>query len=66
MIIVGSRTFRCEIQQLINSIWNKEEMLEEWKESIIGPVLRRVIKQIIVMIEGYGFFAMNIHQFYSL
>ena len=36
--IAGSRTIRCEIQQLINFIWNKEEMPEEWKESNIGPI----------------------------
>ena len=30
-----SRKFRSEINKLINSIWNKEELSEEWKESII-------------------------------
>jgi hypothetical protein len=28
----GGRTIRSEIHKLINSIWNKEELLEEWKE----------------------------------
>ena len=48
----GSGTIRCEIHKPINSIWNKEEFPEEWKESIIYQCIRRVIK-IIVMIEGY-------------
>jgi hypothetical protein len=33
----GGRTFRVEIHKLINSMWNKEELPEEWKESIIVP-----------------------------
>jgi len=28
------RTIRCEMSILINSIWNKEELPEEWKEFI--------------------------------
>ena len=32
---------RCEIHKLINSIWNKEELPEEWKESIIVPIYKK-------------------------
>jgi hypothetical protein len=32
------RTFRSEIHKLVNSIWNKEELPEEWKELIIVPI----------------------------
>jgi hypothetical protein len=32
-----SRKFRSEISKLISSIWNKEELSEEWKYSIILP-----------------------------
>jgi len=35
MIKAGGRTIHSEIHTLINSIWNKEELPEEWKESII-------------------------------
>ena len=35
---VGVRTIGYEIHKLITSIWNKEELLEEWKESIILPI----------------------------
>jgi hypothetical protein len=35
---VWSRTICSEIHKLINSVWNKEEMLKEWKELIIGPI----------------------------
>ena len=40
-----------QIHRLIVSIWNKEELPEEWKDSIIVPVYRGVIKQILVVIE---------------
>jgi hypothetical protein len=33
LIKAGDRTIRCEIHKLIISIWNKEELPEEWKES---------------------------------
>ena len=31
-------TIRSEIHKLTNSIWNKEELHEEWKETIIVPI----------------------------
>ena len=37
----GGRIIRSEIHKLINLIWYKEELPEEWKKSII---IRRVIK----------------------
>jgi len=41
LIKVGGRTIRCEIPQLIISIWNKEKLPEEWKESTIVPVYKK-------------------------
>jgi hypothetical protein len=40
-IIVGGSTIRCAINKLIISIWNKEELPEEWKESIIIPIYNK-------------------------
>jgi len=40
IIKAGGRTIRCEIHRLINSIWNKEVLPEEWKESIIAPIYK--------------------------
>ena len=37
LITAGSRTLRSAIHKLNISIWNKEELPEEWKESIIVP-----------------------------
>jgi hypothetical protein len=41
LIKVGSRTISCEIHKLIISMWNKEELPEEWKESIIVPIYKK-------------------------
>jgi hypothetical protein len=43
MVKAGSRTIGCEIHKLIVSIWNKEELPEEWKKLIIVPVYKREI-----------------------
>ena len=37
----GGRTIRHEIHKLIVSVWNKEELPEEWKESIIVPIYKK-------------------------
>ena len=36
----GGKTIRSEIHKLIISILNKEELPEEWKESIIVPIYK--------------------------
>jgi len=41
LIKAGGKTIRCEIHKLIISIWNKEELPEEWKESIVLPVYKK-------------------------
>ena len=40
----GCRTIRYEMHKLIISIWNKEKLPEEWKESIIVPMYKKVDK----------------------
>jgi len=37
----GSRTLNSEIHNVIHSIWNKEELPEEWKESIIVSICKK-------------------------
>jgi hypothetical protein len=41
LIKAGDRTIRCAIQKFIISIWNKEELPEEWKESNIVPIHKK-------------------------
>ena len=41
LIKVGGRTIRYAIHKLMISIWNKEELPDEWKESIIVPICKK-------------------------
>jgi len=41
LIKAGGRTIFCAIHKLIIPIWNKEELHEEWKESIIVPIYKK-------------------------
>jgi len=41
LIKAGGKTIRCEIHKLIISIWSKEELTEEWKESITVPIYKK-------------------------
>jgi hypothetical protein len=37
----GLSTISCEIHRLINSVWNKEELPEQWKRSLIVPIYKK-------------------------
>ena len=41
LIKAEGRTIRCEIHKLIIAIWNKEELPEKWKESIIVRIYKK-------------------------
>jgi hypothetical protein len=41
LIKAGDRTVRSEVVQLINSVWNKEELPEELKVSIIVHIYKK-------------------------
>jgi hypothetical protein len=57
LIEAGGRTIRSEIHKLINSIWNKEELpeLSSERSQSLYLFIRRVTKQIAVIIEAYHF-----------
>jgi hypothetical protein len=42
LIKAGGNTSCSEIHKLINSAWNKEQLPEQWKESIIIPKVIKV------------------------
>jgi len=44
LIKTGGRTICYEIHKLIITIWNKEELPEEWKESVILPMYKKGVK----------------------
>jgi hypothetical protein len=33
--------YSLQIHKLVNSIWNKEELLDQWKESIVVPIHKK-------------------------
>jgi len=41
LIKAGGRTIFSEIHKPINSIWNKKELPEEWKELINIPIYKK-------------------------
>ena len=41
LIKAGGKTIWSEINKHINNMWNKDELPEEWKESIILPVYKK-------------------------
>jgi len=41
MIQTVGNTLHSEIHKLINSIWNKEDLPQQWKESVIVPIYKK-------------------------
>jgi hypothetical protein len=41
LVQAGGETLRSEIHKLINLIWNKQELPDRWKESIIVPIQKK-------------------------
>jgi hypothetical protein len=41
LIQAGGETLQSEIHKLINSIWSKEELPDQWKESITVPIYKK-------------------------
>jgi hypothetical protein len=59
MIQEGGNTLCSEIHRLTNLILNKEELSQQWKDSIIMPVYKRVIKPNVVIVEEYHCFQLH-------
>jgi hypothetical protein len=45
LIKAWGRRIQCEIHKLINSVRNKEEFPEQWKESIIVPIYKNAVSK---------------------
>jgi hypothetical protein len=41
LIKAGGETLRSDIHKLINSIWNKEELPDQWRQSVIITVYKK-------------------------
>jgi hypothetical protein len=44
LIQARGKTLYSEIHKLIHSIWNKKELREQWRESIIVPIYKKGVK----------------------
>ena len=55
LIKARGSTIHCAIHKLIIAVWNKEELPGGWKESIIVPIHKKGIKQIVITIGAYHF-----------
>jgi len=44
-----------EIYKLITSIWKKEKLPEKWKDSIIVPIHKKGIKEIVIIMGAFHF-----------
>jgi hypothetical protein len=53
LIRAGGEISRSEIHKLINSIWSKEELPDQWKESILYQFTRTPTKLTVVIIKAY-------------
>ena len=55
LIKAGGGTICLEIYKLITSIWKNEKLPEGWKDSIIVPIHKKEIKQIVIIIGAFHF-----------
>jgi hypothetical protein len=60
----GGDTLVSVIHTLITSVWNKEEMPDQWKESIIVPIHKTGDKTVIIIV---GYHCSQLHtKFYQI
>jgi hypothetical protein len=52
LIQAGDKILLYAIHELVNSVWNKEELPDQWKESTVVPIHKRVIKLTVIIIMG--------------
>jgi hypothetical protein len=60
LIQEGSEILLSAIHKSITSVWNKEELTDKWKESIILPVHKKVIKLPVIIIVGYHCYQIHV------
>jgi hypothetical protein len=66
LIKAGGRTIRSEIHKLINSVWNKKEFPEQWKESIIVPIYKKGDKTDCSNYRGISLLSTTYKIFYNI
>jgi hypothetical protein len=51
-IQAGGETLWSEVNKLINSVWNKKEFPDQWKESFIVPIYKKGDKTVSGIYHG--------------
>jgi hypothetical protein len=65
LIQVGGQILCFDFDELLHSIWNKEELPEQWKDSIIVPIfIKKVMELTVVITEKYPSYEFHT-KFYS-
>jgi hypothetical protein len=59
LIQAGGEILLSAIHELINSVWIKEELPDQWKESIIEIFTKRVTKLTVIIIVGYNCYQLH-------
>jgi hypothetical protein len=60
LIQAGGEPLVSVIHKLINSVWNKEELPDQWKESIIVPIHKNALKSYCSNYHGISLFSTSI------
>jgi hypothetical protein len=53
LIQTGDEILLSAIHELMSSVWNIEELPDQWKESIIAPDNKKGNKLTVIIIVGY-------------
>jgi hypothetical protein len=60
----GGETLLSAVRKLISSLWDKKELLDQWKGSIIVPIQKKSDKTVIIIM---GYHCHQLHtKFYSI
>jgi hypothetical protein len=54
LIRAGGETLLSAIHKLVNSIWNKEELPDQWKYSIIVPIHKKGTDQLLITFSEFA------------
>jgi hypothetical protein len=65
LIQAGGEILLSAIHKLIKSVWNKEELPDQWKESIIVPLHKKGDKTDCAIIVGYHCYQLHTKFYYD-
>jgi hypothetical protein len=57
-IQAGGEILRSEIHKIINSIWNKEELPDQWRSLLLYQFTRMIILTVVTIV-GYHFYQLR-------